>query len=167
MTATARPHALPRVRLVPITRDNWREAISLRVRADQESFVPSVAISLAKALVRPDGPDDEHRPYAAVADGVMVGFGSLSANFGVAEILWIGGFLIDARFQGRGFGRAAPNAFVALARQEPSCRAVGLTVEPHNALAIRLYRSRGFEATGEMFDGELVHLLRLETVVAR
>ena len=40
------------IRLEPITRENWLTAIALRVRPDQEAFVPSVAVSLAKVAVR-------------------------------------------------------------------------------------------------------------------
>jgi len=157
----------PAVVLVPVTRDNWREAIALRVRPDQEVFVPSVAVSLAKVAIRPDGPDEDYRSFGVMAEGAMVGFGQLIGQFGRSETLWIGGFLVDARFQGRGFGGSALDDFVALARREPGCRLVGLTVEPHNAHAIRLYASRGFQPTGAVYDGELVHLLALAPAVTQ
>jgi diamine N-acetyltransferase len=155
------------VELAPVTRINWREAISLRVRPDQEPFTPSVAVSLAKVGIRPDGPDDEHRPYAVLADGAMVGFGELSGSFGSWETLWFGGFLIDARFQGRGLGAAALEAFVELARRVPACLELGLTVVPENEVGRRLYRAHGFRETGERFEGELIHRRRLEPGVER
>ena len=129
--------------------------------------MPSVAVSLAKVGIRPDGPDEEYRSYGVMADDVMVGFGQLAGQFGRSETLWIGGLMIDRTFQGRGFGRAAVSAFVELAAGERSCRAVALTVEPHNEHASQLYRSLGFVATGEIFDGELVHRRALEAADER
>ncbi len=161
------PHPIPVVELVPVTRDNWREARLLGVRPDQETFTPPVIVSLAKMGIRPGGPDDEHRPYAVMADGVMVGFGELSGAFGSWETLWFGGFLIDARYQGRGLGAAALEAFVELARQEPGCRELGLTVVPENEHARRLYRSHEFRSTGDLYEGEIVHRRRLEMALPR
>jgi diamine N-acetyltransferase len=158
------PHS-PDVVLVPVTRDNWHEARSLAVRPDQNTFVPEVIVSLAKVGIRPGGPDDEHRPYAVLADGVMVGFGSLSGAFGIWETLWLGGFLIDARFQGHGLGAAALDAFIELAGHQPGCRELGLTVHPDNATAQRLYRSHGFATRGELYDGEVVFRRALDGTV--
>jgi diamine N-acetyltransferase len=150
------------VELVPVTRDNWLAAIALRVRADQESFVPSVAVSLAKVAIQPDGPEEQFRSYGVVSEDEMVGFGQLVGQFGRAQTLWIGGLLIDARYQGRGFGRAALDGLIRLAADEPSCVAVGLTVAPANGHARRLYRAMGFVETGAVWDDELVHRLGLE-----
>jgi diamine N-acetyltransferase len=163
MATVHRPAALPVVDLVPITRDNWLEAAALGVAPEQESFVPS-ARSLAKVAVRRDGPDDEYRSYGVCADGVMAGFGQLSGVFATAGTRWIGGLLIDRRYQRRGYGRAALRALVGLARQEATTRAVGLTIEPNNAVARGLYESEGFVATGDSYAGELVFVLRFENV---
>lgn len=165
--ATDAERALPSVTLVPITRENWLAAIALRVRPDQEAFVPSVPVSLAKVAIKPDGPEEEYRSFAVMADGTMVGFGQLVGQFGVSPTLWISGLLIDAAFQGQGFGLAAVLAFVELAASAPACREVGLTVEPHNEQARRLYRSLGFVDTGQMYDSELVHRLSLERPAAQ
>ncbi|MBM4408007.1 MAG: GNAT family N-acetyltransferase [Chloroflexi bacterium] len=160
MELTPRPTPVPAVELVPITRDNWLEAIALKVATDQNAFTPSVAVSLAKESIRPDGPEDEYRSYGIRADGAMVGFGQLCKDFRTPGTCWIGGFLIDRRFQRRGYGRAALRALIALARREPTTTGVGLTLEPHNAVARRLYESEGFAATGDVYAGELVFELR-------
>ncbi len=151
----------PAVELVPITRENWLEAAALRVSPDQEAFVPPAIVSIAKGVVRPDGPDEEYRPYAVMADGVIVGFGQLAGQFGVGDTLWLNGFLIDERFQGRGLGRAALEAFVGLVSSEPNCTAVQLTVQPRNAVARGLYERAGFRPTSEVYEGELVYRLEL------
>ena len=161
MTAATRPSpVVPTVALVPITRENWLEAIALRVASEQESFVPSVAVSLAKESIRPDGPDDEYRSYAIVGEGEMVGFGQLAGDFATPGMRYVGGFLIDRRFQRRGYGRAALRALIELAQRDANTTGVGLTIESHNDVARRLYESEGFVATGDIYAGELVFVLR-------
>ena len=59
-----------------VTEDNWRDVIALTVHPEQERFVPSVAISLAKAYIKPDG--EHYDPFVMYADGKMVGFYSFN-----------------------------------------------------------------------------------------
>jgi diamine N-acetyltransferase len=152
------------VTLKQITRDNWREAIALSVHPDQERFVagmsPPVALALAKAYVRPSGMPVV--PFAIYADERMVGFWSLTYEPGSADNYWINHFLIDRRYQGRGYGKAALAAIVAMLNdQHPLCRSVGLTVHPDNHVAQRLYQSFGFVDTQEIVYGELFYRLAL------
>ena len=69
---------------------------------------------------------------------------------------WIYRLMIDARFQGRGFGTAALQAIVALMRTLPGCSSIVLGVVPANAGAARLYRRGGFKERGDELDGETV-----------
>ena len=43
------------IEIRPINTENWEEAIKLDVFPNQKEFVPSVAVSLAKAYIQPDG----------------------------------------------------------------------------------------------------------------
>ena len=63
--------------------------------------------------------------------------------------------MIDNRFQGRGYGRAALNAIVELVRDRglPTIR---LSVVPENVQALDFYRRNGFTETGEIDGGEIV-----------
>ncbi|MCY9582417.1 hypothetical protein [Paenibacillus alvei] len=47
------------IKLIPTTRENWKDALDLKVHVHQNHFVPTVAVSLAKVHVRPDG--DEYK----------------------------------------------------------------------------------------------------------
>jgi putative acetyltransferase len=53
------------------------------------------------------------------------------------------GMLLDSGFRGRGLGGALLDAAIAWAR-EARLHGLELEVFPHNAAALRLYRSRGF-----------------------
>jgi diamine N-acetyltransferase len=77
---------------------------------------------------------------------------------------WIPLVVIDRRYQGEGYGRAAMKTIIASIRSNaPQCRAVGLSCKPENVIAERLYRSLGFEPAGENSRGGVDMWLELET----
>jgi diamine N-acetyltransferase len=148
--------------LRPIKEDNWEEALTLTVRPEQTGFIPTVAESMAKAYIKPGGLN--YDPYAVyTVSGVMIGFLSyLTEDGGDPNIAYLSGFFIDKAHQGRGYGRAALRAFLAMVREkQPRCRDVRLTVHPDNVAARALYESMGFAPTGLVLDGEDVYRVPL------
>jgi diamine N-acetyltransferase len=151
---------IPKITTRPVTQENWRTAIALDVHPEQRDFTPTVAISLAKAYIQPDGA--VYDPVAVYAGQVMVGFYSFIYIPGDLRFIYLGGFLIDQAYQGRGYGRAALVDFLdTVQRDYPSCSEVLLTVHPHNQIAQTLYQSVGFVKAGYVIDGEEVMRLRL------
>jgi diamine N-acetyltransferase len=147
---------MTRISTKPVTAANWREAIAL----DAHPFTPSVAISLAKAYIQPDGAN--YDPYAIYAGKTMVGFYSFIYYPGPLHFCSIGGFLIDKAHQGKGYGRAALAGFITFVqRKHPECCEIFLTVHPCNAVAARLYTSQGFVKTGDVLEGEEVMRLTM------
>jgi diamine N-acetyltransferase len=144
-----------RIYTKPVTADNWREALALDVHPAQREFTPSVAVSLAKAYIQPDGA--HYDPYAIYDGNTMVGFYSFIYYPGSMRFCSIGGFLIDKAHQGKGYGRAALSGFIAFVqRKHPECSDIFLTVHPRNSAAARLYNSLGFVKTGDVIEGEEV-----------
>lgn len=146
-----------------VTRENWRAALRLAVRPEQQRFIadyaPIAAIALAKAYVRPGGL--VWTPYAFYAGNQMVGFVALAYEPGSADNYWICHFFIDRDHQGRGYGREALRLLIEFVReQHPNCHVLQLTVHPENVAAQRLYLSAGFQPTGTERDGEPVYELR-------
>jgi diamine N-acetyltransferase len=69
---------------------------------------------------------------------------------------WIMRVMVDQRFQGKGYGRAAMELLLDRLRATPDCDEVAISYEPENAVARRLYASVGFHETGEVVEGEAV-----------
>ena len=143
----------------PVTRDNWEDAMKLQVLPEQARFAPSVAESLAAAYIKPW--DEALDPYLIYADDQLVGLFYISYTPDSQDNYWIGGFIIDRKFQGRGYGKSAFTKMLSFVpKAHPKCQEIKLTVEKDNTLAQRLYQSSGFDATGETNKyGEIIYTL--------
>ncbi|MEO7910708.1 MAG: GNAT family N-acetyltransferase [Roseiflexaceae bacterium] len=155
---------MPRILLQPITRENWRATLSLAVQPDQQRFIadhtPIAAIVLAKAYIRPDGL--EWAPYAIYAAEELVGLVELAYEPDSRDQYWVYHFFIDYLQQGKGYGKAAFQAFIQLIReQHPDCQQLNLTVHPENSRAQRLYTSLGFQPDGRERWDEPVYSLAI------
>jgi diamine N-acetyltransferase len=147
------------VRLKEIDASNWREVLGLELNPGQEHFVAPNARSLAEAYVRPELP--VYRPLAVYDGEQMVGFAMYTCEPASAKRHYVQRLMIDRRFQGRGYGRAAMSELLKLIREDESCEEISLCVAPDNVNARSLYRSLGFEGTGEMLDDQEIFTLRL------
>ncbi|MGO0059268.1 GNAT family N-acetyltransferase [Brevibacillus fluminis] len=152
-----------RISLRSVTRANWLEAIRLRVLDKQRDFVPTVAVSLAKVHVKPDGDDVDYLPFAIYADETMVGFVMHAYVESTTTMYWINGFLIDESQQQKGYGKAALAEIVSYIKNRfAQCKEIRLTVHPDNLAAQKLYQGFGFTETGDAMDGELVYKLTID-----
>jgi diamine N-acetyltransferase len=152
------------ISLREISEDNWRATLQLAVHPDQQQFiadyVPIAAIALAKAFIRPGGL--VWVPYAIYAENDLVGVIELAYERNSPARYWVYHFFIDQMHQGKGYGTAALQAFIALVKeQHPNCQQIKLTVHPDNRRAQSLYTSVGFRPTGAEQDDEPVYMLRV------
>ncbi|HEY7035635.1 MAG TPA: GNAT family N-acetyltransferase [Thermomicrobiales bacterium] len=143
--------------LRPITKDNWEEAAGLRVREDQSDFVAPNVWSIAESKFYP-----ALQLMAIVDDDTAVGFLMYGIDPQDGQY-WLYRFMIDGRYQGRGFGRTALARLIDLLRRTPGCTALNVGYDPANVVAERLYLSAGFEKTGLAPWGELTARLFLGT----
>ncbi|SDM46675.1 diamine N-acetyltransferase [Fictibacillus solisalsi] len=140
-----------------VDRENWEEAIRLKVKKGQEKLVPSVAVSLAKVYIKPDGDDVEYLPFSIYVNGRMVGFIMHAYVQKTDNMYWINGFLIDEQHQGKGYGKKALNEMISwIERKFPHSKETRLTVNKENHHAKALYEKLGYVPTGEEYDGEIV-----------
>lgn len=131
------------VELKKIDADNLEDVLSLAVSDDQTAFVSTVAQSLAQAWVY----RDTAFPFAIYADGAPVGFVMLGYYESRDQYtLWK--FLIDARYQRRGYGRAALKLAIDRLAETFGAHEVYTGVLLGNEVARRLYASVGFVETG-------------------
>lgn len=139
------------VRLEEITPQNFKECIDLKVAPSQENFVASNLMSVAQAKIYPTA-----NPFAVYAGDEMVGF----VMFGYDEDdkrFYLARLMIDAKHQGKGYGKAATLRVIERMTRIEDCREIFLSFVPANTGARRLYESVGFERTGETSaDGEVV-----------
>ncbi len=134
---------------------NFNRITRLSVSEAQREYVTSNVYSLAQAYAMP-----ECRPLAIYEGMEPVGFCMYALDQDDGEY-WIYRFMIDQRFQRRGYGRQALRLLVDHIRAEaPDRRVLYLSYEPDNAAALALYSSFGFAPDGRVVDGEIV--LRLE-----
>ncbi|MDJ1159522.1 GNAT family N-acetyltransferase [Chelatococcus sp. SYSU_G07232] len=138
------------VAVTPLTHEEREAVRALAVAPEQADFVATNAESIEEADERP-----ECVPLAVHADGKLVGFAMYALDPDDGNY-WIYRLMIDRRFQGRGYGRAALLRVVELIAAQPGCTLIVLGVQPGNTHARRLYASAGFHETGEMIGGEVV-----------
>ena len=143
------------VELREVTKDTVRAVCILQVAPEQRGFVAPNAVSFAEAMFEPKA-----WFRAVAADDVPVGFVLLSVDpAGPEYYLWR--FMIDARYQGRGYGRAALALVVDHVRTLPGATELLVSWVPEPGGPGPFYRGLGFEPTGEVDGGEVVARLRL------
>ena len=139
------------VKLKTINNDNFEECLNLKVSDDQKNFVASNIYSLAEAWVN----YETAFPFAIYAGDVMVGF-VMMGYYAEKNHYNIWRFMIDSRYQNKGYGKAALRLSVEYLRKEHNAKEIYLSFEPDNSVAEKLYSSFGFERTGEIDHGEVV-----------
>ena len=145
--------------LRPITEDNFIDAFNLTLAPGQERYVSHPVRSLAQAYVY----RDQCQPFGIYAAGKMVGYVMVIYDYDVPEYdIWH--MVIDASQQGRGYGAEALDQVLRYIRTKPfgDSDRVALTCNRDNPVAQRLYKSRGFSATGNGDEDEIEMAVTLE-----
>ena len=156
MTSTAAP-----VTLREITRETVIAVVKLSVADEQKKFVAPNAVSLAQALFAPEA------WYRAIYHGdelvgfVMLADDSLLDPLPDAPKVGVWRFMVDARHQGKGIGRAALQIVIDHVRAKGVFDALELSFVPGEGSPEGLYTSLGFRGTGHVDGGEHVMQLRL------
>lgn len=149
------------IQLERITLANWEQAITLDIADDQRRFLetPSVLHAIAEVQFHPT-----FTAYAVCDEDTMVGFAIYGYLPEDTTKWWIPLIIIDRRYQGKGYGRAAVKAMIdAVRTQAPNSREIALNYKADNIVAERLYLSIGFEKTDEIDDkGQITMRLKFE-----
>jgi diamine N-acetyltransferase len=150
-TAPAEP-----VTLREITAETVIAVIRLSVSEAQKGFVAPNAVSLAQALFAPEA------WYRAIYCGdepagfVMLEDESLLQPPPAPPAIGVWRFMVDARFQGRGVGRAAMQQVIAHVRAKGLFERLELSYVPGPGCPEPFYLALGFVHTGRMDEGEVV-----------
>ncbi len=149
--------------LRPVTIQNWEALIQLKVRDDQRGFVASNLYSIAQAQFGEEfeGHWDLH-PFGIYAGEEPVGFVMYGFNFDCpAYEAFIIRLMVDQNRQGKGYGRSGMEKVLEVLRADERIHAVGISYEPHNEAARKLYASLGFVETGRIVEEETEAVLKL------
>jgi diamine N-acetyltransferase len=139
-----------KVCLVPVTKANRALVTSLELAPGQMDYVASNLESLDEA-----DNDDDARPLAVMAEDCLVGFVMYEAPL-VDDEARIYRFMIDRRYQARGYGKAALREALDQIRGLGHVRHVSICYALENEGARHLYRAAGFVEHGLDEDGEMV-----------
>ncbi|HEX9959540.1 MAG TPA: GNAT family N-acetyltransferase, partial [Pyrinomonadaceae bacterium] len=129
---------------------NFSAVINLDVAEDQELFVAPNVKSIAQVYIYPDA-----IPLAVYNDDEPVGFVMYGYDPDDGKY-YLGRLMIDAKHQGKGYGKAATLEVIRRMREIEGCREIYLSFVPENTGAEKLYSSVGFERTGELNGNEIV-----------
>lgn len=149
------PSPQSKVTLREITADTVRTICNLSVREDQKQFVASNAVSIAQAYF------SEYAWFRAIyADDTPVGFVMLEDQPEKPEyFLWR--FMIDARYQGMGFGRRALEMLIEHVRTRPNATELLTSFHEGDGSPQGFYEKLGFRLTGDWEEGEALMRLPL------
>jgi diamine N-acetyltransferase len=151
-----------RVTLQPITADTVRQITDLAVSPEHQSYVASNAVSLAQALFHPEAWYRAVYVDDAPAGFVMLYDETIRPEPPPEPKVYLWRFMVDRRFQRRGIGQAALEELVAHLRGKGAFRTLRTSYVPGPDSPAGFYLRFGFNATGEIDDGE--HVLELSLV---
>ena len=133
------------IHLVDVTEENWIEIASLSVAEAQKAFLaPAIGI-LARGYVYRDC---NARVFGIADEKQMVGV-ALVRDFIEEPVGYdLQQFMIDARFQGKGYGTEALQLILSRLREEARYNTVEVCVKKAAVAALRVYEKVGFVDSG-------------------
>ena len=149
------------VTLREITAETVRAVMKLSVAEHQARFVAPNAWSLGQALFAPEA------WYRAIylaeepVGFVMLADPSLLDPMPEGSAVEVWRFMVDARHQHQGVGRAALRLVIDHVRRQGVFKHLKISYVPGEGGPEPLYRSLGFRPTGEMDEDEVVMVLPL------
>lgn len=133
------------IELRPVDANNWEACIQLKAKPEQAGFIASNLYSIAQVQFL-----EGFVAMAIYAEETMVGFTMYGPDEDDGNY-WIYRLMIDAKYQGRGYGRQALHQVVDQIRSKPDrTDVIMLSYHPDNKHASALYAQAGFEEIGIM-----------------
>jgi diamine N-acetyltransferase len=142
---------MPEIR--PVTKDNWQELIKLKVRDDQKHFVASNLYSIAQVQFGDEYEGHWNLHAFGIYEGdTPVGFFMYGYDFEhPKQQAFIFRLMVDEKYQGKVF------------RADERITYVGISYEPENDVARKLYAGFGFMETGEILGEETLAVLKIQS----
>ena len=140
------------IRLEEINEDNWLEVRGLTVGEAQKAFLDSALGIIARGYVY----RASRAKVCAIADDDTVIGAALIKDLDEEPACYdLQQFMIDARFQGRGYGTKALRLILSELEKERKYPCVEVCVKKEDAAALRVYEKAGFVDTGYVDEDAL------------
>lgn len=129
-----------------VTRENFRECLSLQVSESQKELVATTTQSLAEAYIDPNL--FPLAVYDAAACGYeqpefpMIGFTMYEVAAGIGFIMRL---MVDEKYQRQGYGRATMIEVIRRLKLCPDVEVIATSYRKENEIAAELYQSLGFQ----------------------
>lgn len=151
------------LKLMEVNEENWLEYRSLSVSEDQKGFLDSPVGILARGYVYRH---DRARVIGIADDDRAIGLALVRDLDEEPACYDLQQFMIDARFQGKGYGTAALRLILLDLEKERKYDCVEVCVKKNDAAALRVYEKVGFVDTGYI-DEEAPDCLNLILALSR
>jgi RimJ/RimL family protein N-acetyltransferase len=133
------------LKLVEVNEQNWMDYKKLSVSDGQKGYLDSAIGIIARGYVYRDA----RARVIGVADGdIAVGLALVKDMDDEPACYDLQQFMIDQRYQGRGFGTRALRKILAELEKERKYDSVEVCVKMEDAAALRVYKKVGFVDTG-------------------
>lgn len=139
-----------------INKENWKKVVDLRVKDEQSDFIESNALSIAESKYV-----ENWIVKGIYLETELIGF-TMYGYFDDDKRVWLDRFMIDHKFQGKGYGKKVLLKLIEYIANEFKVKKIYLSIFENNKGALRLYEKIGFKFTGELdYGGEKVMELNL------
>ena len=137
--------------------------LQLDIKPEQKNLVASNAKSIAEAYFNKDAwfraiyADKKPIAFVMISDSSLK-YGS-NPNHRFTYFLWR--FMIDAKYQGKGYGKEAMELVINHVKSRPKAKELLLSHSKSDGNAGEFYKKCGFEYTGREIYDELLMSLKL------
>jgi len=133
------------IRLEDISEENWTEVVRLSVSEEQRAFLDRPIGIIARGYVYRDC---NARVFAIASDSEIVGV-ALVRNLDEEPACYdLQQFMIDERFQNKGYGTEALRLIIAELQNEQKYPCIEVCVDKRDYAALHIYEKAGFVDTG-------------------
>lgn len=133
------------LKLIEVNEENWLDFRRLSVRDDQKGFLDSPVGILARGYLYRH---DRASVIGIADDDTAVGIALVRDLDEEPACYDLQQFMIDARFQGKGYGTAALRLILSALEKERKYDCAEVCVKKNDAAALRVYEKVGFVDTG-------------------
>lgn len=145
------------IHLVDVNEENWFEIINLRVNEEQQKYLDRPIGIIARGYIYRNC---NARVFGITDDSTIVGV-ALVRDFTEEPLNYdLQQFMIDARFQNKGYGTEALRQILEFLKQEARFSGVEVCVNREDTAAIHVYEKVGFVDSGYI-DEDLPNCLNL------